>query len=74
MLASFAIQPNPAGVLMDSRTFAYKLLPKYDRVLGKGSHGHESAHPSARERMDKVPRYRPENLLRYLKAAGVPVP
>ena len=74
MLASFAIHPNPAGVLMDSRTLVYKLLPKYDRVLGKGPRGHEIAHPSARERMDKVPRYRPENLLSYLKATGIPVP
>jgi uncharacterized protein (DUF2235 family) len=69
MLASFEIRPDPAGVLMDSRTLAYKLLPKHDRVLGKGPRGRETLHPSVRLRMDKVPPYRPKNLLRYLNGA-----
>jgi uncharacterized protein (DUF2235 family) len=71
MLASFGIHADPAGPLMDSRTLVYKLLPKYDRVLGKGPRGQEILHPSVQKRMETLgPRYRPKNVLDYLRRMG----
>jgi uncharacterized protein (DUF2235 family) len=71
MLASFSIRPDSAGALMDSRTLAYKLLPSYERMPGKGPRGHERAHPSIFQRMAKVPLYRPRNLLAALERAEI---
>lgn len=67
----------------DSMKNVYQFMPKYDRPVGeatknsknKGPNGldpTQSLHPSVLEHWDKVPTYRPANLLRYFQLTGDP--
>ena len=59
-------QPNPSGVLRNSRTGLYKLLPASHRQLCSGGLAprFEDIHPSVYERIDRDPTYQPKNLPR----------
>ncbi|MCK4329862.1 DUF2235 domain-containing protein [candidate division WOR-3 bacterium] len=61
------INQNALGQLHDSRTFFFKVTPKYIRPIGKVKLNEESIHPAAVNRYDKYkPPYRPDNLTEYL--------
>jgi len=60
------------GRLHDSRSFPYNLLPSYARPIGGSVRSNESLHPSARERFEKMPSYRPANLVSYFRSAQYP--
>ena len=66
------IYPNVSGVLRDSKTGMYRLIPEYLRPIGAVKEGSEAAHQSAVERMERrgKPVYKPRNLVRYLDAGG----
>ena len=66
------IYPNVSGVLRDSKTGMYRLIPEYLRPIGAVKEGSEAAHRSAVERMERrgKPVYKPRNLVRYLDAGG----
>ena len=70
------IHPDVSGVLRDSRTGMYRLIPGYLRPIGAVKDGAEAAHRSAVDRMERRedPVYRPPNLIRYLGAGGRATP
>jgi uncharacterized protein (DUF2235 family) len=59
-----AIHPNVLGVLRDSRTVLYRLIPPYVRPVGSSGTPptSEVVDPSPYERLRLDPTYRPENL------------
>lgn len=59
-------KPDPLEEFGNSRTGLYRFLPRFDRVLGGGEHGHESVASSATHRYDEDPTYRPVGLERYI--------
>lgn len=64
--------------IRDSMTFAYRLLGKYHRPIGKQPNGNESVHETAIKRLKTTnpPKpeyggpYKPQNLIEYLKEKG----
>jgi uncharacterized protein (DUF2235 family) len=71
--AGIEVAPDPGGVLHDSRTRFYRMLPAYDRRLA-GDEGSKvdggSLASSARTRHDEDGDYRPPGLAEWLAAAG----
>lgn len=61
-----AVRPDPMGVLHDSRSGYYKLLPPLHRQIGVTDPAQEYAASSAVLRTEKDPDYAPENLGAYL--------
>jgi uncharacterized protein (DUF2235 family) len=61
--------PDAFGELRDSKTGLYALLSDAFRPIGKGKQSNETVHASAITRLEQAqqPRYRPPNLLAYLK-------
>jgi uncharacterized protein (DUF2235 family) len=68
VLAGRPLAPNPAGKMHDSKTGFYNLTKGVDRPIGIG--GTQAVHPSALQRWDSDPRYRPKNLRQYFAATG----
>jgi uncharacterized protein (DUF2235 family) len=64
------VNPKPDGKIHDSMTLLYRVEGKHERPIGGDST--QSVHPSALERWDKVPDYRPNNLRDYFKRIGDP--
>jgi len=66
------IHPDVRGVLRDSKTGIYRLIPDYLRPIGEVRTGAEAVHRSVVERMELRlrPAYRPLSLDKYLKAGG----
>jgi hypothetical protein len=62
-----AIRPGALGELRVSNDGWYRLLPDYSRPLCRQKNGNEEIAPSALERHEKLPDYRPKNLLKWLK-------
>lgn len=58
--------PNPFGVLHDSRTGIYRVLPGAPRLIDAQPPGHQYVASSAVERFDGDPTYSPQNLQRAL--------
>jgi hypothetical protein len=61
------LRPNPFGVLRDSRTGFYRWFPPKWRPIGKAPHANEQISPTAIDRLQHDPTYRPRNLLEYLE-------
>jgi len=59
-------KPDPGGRLHNSMTPLYRAMGRYLRPIGKQRTGREALHPSVLKRRDAL-RYRPENLLEYLR-------
>jgi uncharacterized protein (DUF2235 family) len=70
VLTSRPLAGKATGTLHNSKTGLYRFTKGIDRPLGIG--GSQSLHPSAMERWDKDPGYRPDNLRAYFKAIGDP--
>jgi uncharacterized protein (DUF2235 family) len=51
----------------ESRNFPYNLFRPYSRPIGEAARSGELVDPSARERYEKIPSYRPKNLVSYLR-------
>jgi len=66
------IHPDVRGVLRESKTGFYRLIPDDLRPIGEVTTGAEAVHRSAVERMElrMRPAYRPSSLVNYLKAGG----
>ena len=62
-----ALSPDPLAPLRESRIFPFSLFAPFSRPIGVGVRSHESLHPSAQERYEKMPSYRPDNLVRHLR-------
>jgi uncharacterized protein (DUF2235 family) len=64
-------RPDPLGEMRNSKKGMYRLLPDLVRPIGMQENGCESVHPSVFDRMRrKLPRYRPENLIEWMKRTG----
>jgi uncharacterized protein (DUF2235 family) len=62
------MKPDYRGVLRDSKTGVYALLPDAVRSIGEGVNAHEDVHDSAKRRLyDTELCYRPANLEQFLK-------
>ena len=70
------IKPNTLGVLRNSKTDLYRLMPDFIRPIGRGTNSHESVADSAvkRQKQAKDPAYDPGNLRQYLAAGGKVTP
>jgi uncharacterized protein (DUF2235 family) len=64
------IQPNPTGVLRDSKTGLFHLRADYIRPIGQGKNAKEYVHQSVIDRSHADPAYHPTNLQAYLAAGG----
>ena len=64
------INPKPDGTIHDSMTLVYRLEGKYQRPVGGDPT--QSVDQSARDRWDKVPSYRPDNLRKYFQDTSDP--
>jgi uncharacterized protein (DUF2235 family) len=64
------LHPKADGTMHESMTLFYRVEGKHERPIG--ALPTESVHPSAAERWDKVPGYRPNNLRDYFKRIGDP--
>lgn len=63
-----SFQPNPRGILENSKTGLYFLTRAHNRYIGAlARRTEESVHPSALERHRADPNYHPENLEQHLK-------
>jgi uncharacterized protein (DUF2235 family) len=67
-----AIAPDELGELRVSNGGWYRLLPGYGRPLCAQANGNEDVAPPALDRNEELPDYRPENLMRWLKAGTAP--
>ncbi len=65
-----ALRPDAVGDLHKSRKFPYNLFPPYSRPIGEAERSRESVHPQAQERYQKIPSYRPRNLVSYFQRHG----
>lgn len=65
-----AVNPQPGGVLRDSRSLFYKFWSDHVRPIGAASDTNETISDSAQERYDRVeqPQYRPRNLKAYFES------
>ena len=68
------IKPNPLGELRDSRTGIFHLRRGFVRPIGSGTNTAEAVHARVKERMDKDPTYKPENLVAYVNKGGKVTP
>jgi uncharacterized protein (DUF2235 family) len=59
---------KPGGVVHQSKKGMYRLTKGVDRTIGTGYT--QTVHPSAIERWDRLPDYRPSNLRAYFRAVG----
>lgn len=57
------LNPNVSGVLYNSKTFPFNVLPDYLRPICKNTLANEAVNESAIERMKILPDYHPQNLL-----------
>ena len=64
---STAAAPDPNGVLHNSRTGIYRVLPSHVRPIGDPGYANQSLHPGLLERYRSDDGYRPSNLVDYLK-------
>ena len=64
--AAHQIEPNPLGVLRNSKTGPYRILRGLDRPIGAQERGHESVHETVLARVEADPTYRPPELMKYL--------
>jgi len=62
-----ASQPDPMGVLHDSRTGLYRFMPPLHRPIGLLNPASEYAASTALERREQDPSYRPPGLEAYLQ-------
>lgn len=78
-LMSQPLNPDPLGVIHDSRTGFYRMVPPSYRPIGIATDPEDgqprpdpsqSLHPSVLARWDSDPRYRPPNLLEYFNRTG----
>lgn len=58
------------SAIQESRTGLWRLLPAYIRPIGTTDPSHEHVAPSAMQRHQADPTYRPPNLVDYLEAEG----
>jgi hypothetical protein len=79
VVAGNALEFDPLATIHNSKTGLYRVVPAYDRVIGKARvdgkftddpDATQSLHPSVLERWDKDSTYRPESLMRYFKNVG----
>ena len=70
---------DPLAPIHDSKTGLYRLVPQFDRVIGRATidkqqtdkvDSTQKLHPSVLARWDKDPAYRPVALARYFKLIG----
>jgi len=69
-VASEPLHANPAGMMHNSRKGLYRLVPGFLRPIARARS--ERVHPSALERWDRDPGYRPGNLRAFLRSIGDP--
>lgn len=68
VISSAPLSGNPVGTLHDSKTGLYRFTTGAARPM---SHARsETVHPSALDRWDRVPSYRPRNLQAFLRSIG----
>lgn len=53
---------SPKGILVNSNTFPFNIVPPYVRPVCKTQGANETVHPSAYERIKAISLYRPKNL------------
>ncbi|HTE00220.1 MAG TPA: DUF2235 domain-containing protein [Mucilaginibacter sp.] len=56
------LNPNPEGVLYNSKTGIFKITPNYNRPVMETPFSNESIDPAVIERINKMPDYRPKNV------------
>jgi uncharacterized protein (DUF2235 family) len=70
VLKARPLMGKATGVAHNSKTGLYRLTKGIDRPIGTGSS--QTVHPSAVERWDNDPSYRPDNLRQYFRTIGDP--